>query len=444
MNETVRSLAGIGAGNVVVVNALGSVILSFTSSTVLLPGTHVDVVAHGLRVVGRVIYRKKPLAATAGVVMRSYVVQGVGNYACTRQIRAISYADAGVGFTGARKMRQSYIVRLADADGIPVVDLMRYCVNNVLARCVTGCGAAPSLVSAPLDFSVKACWLVAATFASAFAEYVQKRFPRSAYRFNGAEIQVFDRDSTPVHRITSEMVTGGGEIGEDITDCATTVRLESCDVARCTKQVALTGNPQDVNVPGIVNEDKVPSTKVEVARTEAAAYDEVGLDKDFDTMRFAVTGGTVTVNIGVGQDIRFTSEVSQQGWLYDHYGIDSDAGFIDEDFGIVNGGTASDRDLTEEMSDIVRSLHKQMSVPVVAGALPLRDLRPDILPGDRCELAFDPELRGLVIDIASVTHSISGTRLALTTHSSEFIDAKRVEISSAAYARKTGKRGGIS
>jgi hypothetical protein len=444
MNETVRSLAGIGAGNVVVVNALGSVVLSFTSSTVLLPGTHVDVVAHGIRVVGRVIYRKKPLAATAGVVMRSYVVQGVGNYACTRQIRAISYADAGVGFTGGRKMRLSYIVRLADADGIPVVDLMRYCVNNVMARCVTGCGTAPSLVSAPLDYKVKACWLVAATFTSAFTEYVQKRFPRSAYRFNGPQIQVFDRDSTPIHRLTSDMITGAGEIGEDITDCATAVRLESCDVARCTKQVALTGNPQDVNVPGIVNEDKVPSTTVEVARTEGAEYDEVGLDKDFDKMRFSVTGGTVTVNIGVGQDIRFTSEVSQQGWLYDHYGIDSDAGFIDEDFGIVNGGTDSDRDLTDEMSDIVRSLHKQMSVPIVAGELPLRDLRPDILPGDRCELAFDTELRGLVIDIASVTHSQSGTKLALTTQSSEFIDSKRVEISSAAYARKTGKRGGVS
>jgi hypothetical protein len=136
--------------------------------------------------------------------------------------------------------------------------------------------------------------------------------------------------------------------------------------------------------------------------------------------------------------------LSQQGWLYDHYGIDADAGFIDEDFGIVNGGTDSDQDLTNEMGDIVRSLHKQMSVPIVAGELPLRTNRPDILPGDRCELVFDPELRGLVIDIASVTHSISGTKLALTTQSSEFIDAKRVEISSAAYARKTGKRGGVS
>jgi len=444
MTQTVRSLAGIGAGNVVVVNALGSVVLSFTSATVLLPGTHVDVVAHGIRVVGRVIFRKKPLSATAGVVMRSYVVQGLGNYACTRQIRAISYADAGAGFTGGRKMQLSYIVRIADEIGTPVVDLMRYCVNNVMARCVTGCGAAPSLVSTPFDFKVKACWLVAATFASTFAEYVQKRFPRSAYRFNGTQIEIFDREATPIHRIGTDMITGAGELAEDITDCATTVRLESCDVKRCTKQVTLTGNPEDVAVPGIVNEDKVPSSTVEVARSATAEYDEVGLDKDFDKMRFSVTGGSVTVNIGVGQDIRFTSELSQQGWLYDHYGIDAEAGFIDEDFGIVNGGTDSDQDLTDEMGDIVRSLHKQMSVPIVAGELPLRTNRPDILPGDRCDLVFDPELRGLVIDIASVTHSISGTKLALTTQSSEFIDAKRVEISSAAYARKTGKRGGVS
>ena len=442
MSNTVRSLAAISAGNVSVTNALGSVVLTFTTTVVLDPGTHVNVIAHGVNVVGRIVARKKSLSATTGLVTRTYVVQGLGNFACSRQIRDVTKANSGAGFTGARKMTESYIIRIADTIGVTVQDLMQYCMDNVVYRCKIACGAAPLLYSVPLDYSIKACWLVAATFSTVFSEYVQVRFPRCAYRFNGITVEIIDRETTKIHIITASMITGAGELVEDITDCATLVRLESCDVARCTKVQTMSTAPAYVYVPGIINEEVIPTATIYEAG--AGSYDEIGLDKDFDKMRFDVTGGPVTLKIAVGQDIRHTSEISARGWLFDRYGIIADAGFIDEDFGKVNGGTDSDRDLTTQMNDIVDSIHKQMSVPLVSGELPLSSIRTDIQPGDRCVLAFDNELNGIVIDIAAVVHTQSGTKIALTSNNASYIDAKRVEIASAQYARKTGKRGGVS